>query len=134
MKLVRTLAQFTAAMLLAAMLAGCSETKIESDVLYYAPTQKYVVKVNYSRNVDDRPDDYYFVFDTEQEARDFVQAVNSDPHTRLAIDRERFGESTKAFQDIDRLAGPVPPRVRPDAINRAIDRVVPPIPTGPAPQ
>jgi hypothetical protein len=134
MKRMRWLARFAAAMLLAATLAGCSDTKILSDVLYYAPAQKYVVKVNYSRNVDDRPDDYYFVFDTEQEARDFVQAVNSDPHTRLANDRLKYGDRTQAFLDIDKGAGPVPPRVRPDAINRALDRVTPPIPTGPTPQ
>src|SRR5262249_5433812 len=122
MKRVRWLAGFAAAMFLAVMLAGCSDTKILSDVLYYAPTKKYVVKVNYSRNVDDRPDDYYFVFDTEQEARDFVQAVNSDPHTRLANDRTKYGEHSQTFLDIDKGAGPVPPRIDPAAINRLIDR------------
>ena len=134
MKLVRALVGFAAAMLLTVGLAGCSETKLLSDVLYYAPGNKFVVKVNYSRNVDDRPDDYYFIFDTEQEARDFVQAVRNDPRTRLAIDRRRAGEHSQEFKDIDKQVGPVPPRVRPDAINRVLDRVTPPVPTGPAPR
>ena len=134
----RTVVSVAIAALLA-LLSACAGYMVDSSV-QYAPGYGYVVKVEYGDYSSSSPyphEHFYYVFQTESEAHDFVWSMrNPQPNAsprEVAARRPRWREGTNQYDDIVRLAKPVPPRGGSD-VNRTLDRVVPPVPTAPAPQ
>jgi hypothetical protein len=121
-------------------LVGCYSFSLLQDV-QYAPGYGYVVKVEeeHFESTAGGPGgimggmvskNYFYIFETEQEARKFVEDLKRDPKDPRykTMRRTNFDESLY-FYILQKLQ-PVPP----SAPSGVIDRVVPPIPTGPAPQ
>jgi hypothetical protein len=126
-------------------LGGTTCYEQEGPQLRYAPGYGYIVEVERDRGsayitqrdvifVPDRSKTFYYLFDTEEAARKFIDELKRTPwrlpsgYTRgiYALDPEAEKLLKVATTD---LPGPLP-RATPDVI----DRVVPPVPTAPSPQ
>jgi hypothetical protein len=116
--------------------AYCTYT-VESDVSY-VPGYGYVVQVqkDFWYGAGTAEQDHFFVFGTEQEARQYIEEVRKNPNHNPGPGVRQVGRETNpdTYRDIANKLPTPPALARPDAINRAIDRVAPPVPTGPAPQ
>jgi hypothetical protein len=113
-------------------------TRIE-DGIRFAPGYGYVIEV-VEEIKGGKSETSYFVFDTEAEAAKWAfnfQQTPSKPYAmqapgyRLRVDDDRDKELFKKISEALKTAS-TPPSAS-DTI-RAIDQVVPPIPTAPAPQ
>ena len=123
----RVLLGIASMLAIATSLAGCV-TSFTRDV-QYVPGYGYVVRVVRVRVGGYIDRELFYIFNTEQEAQKFVEdfqrgveVLGHEP--RIASDRQ-----PELFNDIEKRLQPVPRIPTP-----TIDRVVPPVPTGPAPQ
>jgi hypothetical protein len=130
---MRVLARAVLAAGLVIFLGAASCTyKVEGDV-QYAPGYGYVVKVQRTFTSADGElfQNLFFIFDTEEAARRYVDRVKQDPgHTPDTVRVVSSSQNEKEYEHISDHRQPLPPRARPDAI----DRITPPIPTGPSPR
>ena len=138
--MTRVLLKIAATIGLALGLAGCYSFSLIQDV-QYAPGYGYVVKVE-EEHFDTSAagpggvmggmvhKNYFYIFETEQEAQQFVEDLKRDPKDPRYKTMRRTNYDESLYFYILQSLRPVPPST-PSAV---IDRVVPPIPTGPAPQ
>jgi hypothetical protein len=137
---IRMLLRLGPAVLLAGSLAGCGATYDVYDSVRYVPGYGYVVSVEKElrkSDLDHRYDteNYYYVFNTDEEAKRFFWTVDADWRAPIAKDHQpRYMEGSPDYGRIACAAGRPSYCARPGAINDAIERVTPPTPTGPAPQ
>lgn len=112
----------------------------------YAPGYGYVVKItedseSYRQFYNDssvEDEDWYVVFPTEQEARDFYNGFNATPDKRRYLmsqpDDRRFSsdDDRDAFDKITKLLGPPPPpKLNETEIPLATPELPQPIPSTP---
>jgi hypothetical protein len=140
----RFLARVAMVTVMVVFLGGTTCYEQEGPQLRYAPGYGYIVEVEQDRGstyitrrdvifVPDRSKTFYYIFETEEAARQFIEELKRvawrlPPYPRriYALDPEAEKLLKNATTD---LPGPLP-RATPDVI----DRVVPPVPTAPAPQ
>jgi hypothetical protein len=114
--------------------ASC--TTIEGGI-QFAPGYGYVIDVVHGKNNDHT----LFVFETHAEAEKWAfnfqqtpskSAAMGAPGYKMRVDEDDKGEE-ELFWKIWKARGPIPPPGATD-VNRAIDQVVPPVPTAPVPR
>jgi hypothetical protein len=140
MVLRRVALRLGAVVMLVGLLAGCASYSVQ-DAVSYVPGFGYVVyverletSINYSQP---QATYFYYVFATEEEARQFVAAVQNWPGAEIANTHQpRYDRRTPEYQQIACAIGgsamlPCSPGYPPSQI---IDRVVPPVPTALPPQ
>lgn len=80
-------------------------------------------------------DSWYYIFDTEQAARDFIAAFPPNGLAQNRIPgtyRQKVCVCSSNDPVLDKILRPDTAGV--EGVQRALDRAVPPLPTGPAPQ
>lgn len=133
----RHLLRICAVVLIVTQLGGfaCYES---NSVIQYAAGYGYVVRVTennpYDRNYEDPR---YFVFETEEQAREFVAAFRNGkvPISQLPKNYKAvyYTADIEGLAIRDRLQPlPLPPDL--DIVNRAVDQAGPRLPSGPTPQ
>jgi hypothetical protein len=126
-------------------LGGTACYEQQGPVLRYAPGYGYIVEVLETEGslytdkrqgvfVPDDLDTLYFVFDTEDAARKFIDELKQTSWRLPTGYARRLSPSDPETQKMLKIATTDLPRPPPRATPEAIDRVVPPVPTAPAPK
>ncbi len=140
MKSIRTLVRLAAVAILAGSVSGCFAIYEVKSSVANVPGYGYVVHVQadiphgaYSSNFSVYQ--YYYVFQTEEEARRFIEAVNESMYAEVAKTHEpRYRQYSPEYEQIGCYLGTIKPCALGSTPASTIDRVVPPVPTGPTPR
>lgn len=132
---LRPLLRVCAVALIVTQLAAFSCYESNTNI-FYAEGYGYVVRAT-ERSYLGYEDPQYFVFETEQQARDFVAAfrngmvpIGQMPKTYKAV---YYTADLEGLAIRDRLR-PLPLAPDPAIINRAVEQAGPRLPSGPVPQ
>jgi hypothetical protein len=133
---LRHLLRIGAVMLIVTQLAAFSCYESNSNI-FYAAGYGYVVRATERHALLGPDDPQYFVFETEEQAREFVAAFRNGK-----VPISQLPKNYKAVYYTDDLEGlaikarlqplPLPPNL--EIINRAVDQAGPRLPSGPTPQ
>jgi hypothetical protein len=134
----RTLLRIFAVMLIVTQLAGFTCYSLDHSRIEYAPGYGYIVTVEREKT-DGKTKDFYFVFDTREQAEQFIREF---PDMKYGVTQNRIPGGWKARypassdegEEIERIKSAALPPPPAEAVNRMIDRAIPPLPTGPQPQ
>lgn len=135
---LRTLLRFLAVVVIVTQLAAFTCYSLDHSRVEYAPGYGYIVTVEREKT-DGRTKDYYFVFDTREQAEQFIREF---PDMKYGVTQSRIPGGWKARysarsddgENIERTKSAALPPPPAAAVNQMIDRATPPLPTGPQPQ